>query len=440
MRTREFPVLSETDQRLIERLAVGLGDDAARVLAYLFLRGGHESYGEEPATLLDIRIGTSLARGAITDALNRLERRDLVAATTVRTGARGRPPRAWRATTGARETVVRRVYEQHAQALLEQARAVATERSTERRDGQAVGPDGDTASNRIRLGLNWRPNGLHAPFFAAVSAGSYEDSDIAVSIDAYEGSGRALEAVTSGATDVALVGAATFLRARETGTPVVPLALLFQRAMAVLYTTRDAFGARLHSAEQLRDRRIGMPIESETGLLGRLFLSQAGILDETVVTDLAGEERAALQSGHVDAVTGSFSDPRELRTEGTTVDSLLVADRFPMYGLGLITTERTLRERESQLERFLVGTILGWTEALRRPATAVEAIGLDDTDEAIGVNDERTTEHERRTFERAVAEFGTSGAVDAHGWGWQRVDGWRRLETALDQAGMMNAQ
>ena len=151
---------------------------------------------------------------------------------------------------------------------------------------------------------------------------------------------------------------------------------------------------------------------------------------ETVV-DITGEEQAALRSGRADVVTGSFADPQELRDEGCTVDSLLVADQFPMYGPTLVTTERTLRERQQALERFLVGTVTGWAEAVENPETAVRAVASDDT------ADERGLDNERRTFERAAAEFATRGAVAKHGWGWQRAAGWDRLVTALDQADLL---
>ena len=45
MDTREFPVLS--DEGLVKRLAIGLGDDAARVLAYLLRRRETDRFGRQ---------------------------------------------------------------------------------------------------------------------------------------------------------------------------------------------------------------------------------------------------------------------------------------------------------------------------------------------------------------------------------------------------------
>jgi ABC-type nitrate/sulfonate/bicarbonate transport system substrate-binding protein len=229
---------------------------------------------------------------------------------------------------------------------------------------------------------------------------------------------------------VALAGAATTVRARQAGQPILPIALLFQRAMGVLYTTRDTFAGQFESAAQLQGRRVGMSSTSETGLLGRLFLSQAGVLDDVTVVDITGEEQAALCSGRAAVVAGSFADPRQLATEGWTVDSLLVADQFPMYGPALVTTEQTLRERQSELECFLAGTVAGWAEATECPEAAVSVVEKDE------LTDEQRV-RERRTFECAVEKFATGSEVEKHGWGWQRATGWERLMTALDRTDLL---
>lgn len=420
MHAREFLVLDGDDRALVDRLAVGLGENAARVLAYLLLRERREGERTDPATRLTVRIGTGLSREAVTAAVAVLSKRGLVGTTTVRRSERGRPPKAWHSTV---EAVPGDVYETHAEALLAQSKAVA--------EAVGVGHERNTPTTAgtdcVRVGLNWRPNGLHAPIYAA-AAGRYEDAGLNVTVEPFEGSDRAVEAVETGTVDVALTGAATVVRSWSAGVPIVPLALLYQRAMTVLYADRARFGERLESVEQLRGVRVGMPVSSETGLLGRLLLSQAGVLDDAEVVDLSGEERTALRSGRVDVVTGQFRDPRELRNAGTFVDALPVADHFPMYGPALVTADRTVRERGSLLRRFLAGTIHGWADAVRRPAAGLERLSIDDTERR----------REQHAFERAVEEFGRSETVTAHGWGWHEPDGWRRLRTALDQVELLS--
>lgn len=420
MRTREFPVLSEADRNLLDRLALGLGEDAARVLGYLLLR---DREFDGPASRLAIRVGTGLNQDTIAGALRRLEQDGIVAATPVQDSTRGRPPKAWRAADGI-DATIRRVYDRHARTLLERA-SDAGDLET---DGPSGGPAGnDGRADRLHVGLNWEPNPLHAPWFAAAATDSYRDRGVDVSLHHFRGSGRAIQGL-GGEVDVALAGAATVLRRRSRGAGLVTLAVPYQRAMTVLYTIRDAFGTRFESVGDLRGRRIGMPEDSETGLLARLFLAQAGVLDDVTIVAVPGEEQAALRAGRTDVVTGTFSDPQALEAEGVTVDSLAMADRFPMYGPALVTTRDTVDERPDVLARFLAGTIAGWATAAADPDRAVSAIDAD----------EEPSERDVRTVEHALAEFGTSAAVRNHGWGWQRPEEWERLETALAQVGLLN--
>lgn len=420
MRTLEFWALADDDSDVVDRLAAGLGRAPARVLAYLLLRADVE---DDPPTQLQIRIGTGLNRNAVTDALERLEDRDLVARTTVRDDTPGRPPTAW-APVDDLDATVERVYRQHARRLLRQTSAVP------RVSADVDGADefATRAEGELVLGLNWLPNGLHAPFYAATLSGRYENRGVAVAIEHHEGSKRSIGNVVSGGADVGVAGAATVVRAREADEPIVPIAVLYQRAMTVLYTTRDVFGEKLERIEQLRGRRIGMPPESETRVLGRLFLSQTDVAEDVQFVETAGEERRALLSDEADVVTGSFSDPRELAEEGATVDSLLVANHFPIYGPVLIAREDTLTERTALLARFLEGTIHGWVDARRDAGSAVERIAAES---------ESTPERVRRTFDQAVEEFGQGDRVREHGWGWQCTDPWVRLDTALRQGGLL---
>lgn len=422
MRTIEFRALDGDDRPLIERLAVGLGRGPARVLAYLLVRAARPDV-DEPATRLTVRVGTGLSRKAVGDALTRLEERGVVSTTAARTDASGRPPKAWYP-TGETEAIVRRVYERHARSLLGQARSIlgaedATDRPT---------PEGDDATaDHLTLGLNWHPNGLHVPFYAALD-GSYADHDVSVRIDHHEGSDRALESVVSGGADAGLVGAGTLVRARAAGAPVVPLAVPYQRAMTVLYTTREAFGEPLDTVEGLRDCRVGMPERSETGVLARLFLSQTAVADTIEFVDTSGEEQRALLSGAAAVVTGSFADPQQLRRRGMTVDSILVTDHFPIYGPTLVVHERLLAEHPFLLERFLAGTMAGWATAQQDPDAAVRAITAET---------EESADRVREPFQQAIERFATSDAVDAHGWGWQRIETWDRLRTALAQGDLL---
>lgn len=432
MKARTFWALDDDDAPVVDRLAAGLGRNPARILAYLLLRAERES---DPARNVDLQVGTRLSRSTLDDAITRLESADLIERTSVQDVDRGRPPAAWRP-VGDFEETRRRAYHRHGGALLDRAVDQHTDGRIEidgrRESNGRKGPAGRNEStgapgDRLQLALNWRPNGLHVPIYAAAAAGWYDEFDVDVRVEHHDGSRRALDRVSSGAADVAVVGAATIVRAREASEPVVPIAALYQRAMTVLYTAREVFGEPLRSVEQLRGRRVGMPQNSETRLLGRLFLAKATNGDvEIVATD--GEEANLLLDGGADVVTGSFTDPRQLGKQELTIDALLVTDHFPIYGPMLVVHRSALTERPTALRNFLAGTTAGWAAGLHDPHPAAEQIAAeDDDDEALF----------RRTFEQAAVEFGESDAVRERGWGWQRPETWASLRTALEQAELL---
>jgi len=421
MQTRSFPVLAAADEPLVDALAVGLDRDAARVLAYLLLRADREDV-PAPAPRIAVRIGTELGIDPARDALATLVERDLVTTTTLDDASPGRPRKGWQC-AATRDEARTRVYEHHASDLVDRAGTVATAL------GHEPPPDRDDRTRRelreCDVALNWHPNGFHAPLFLAAERGLYCDTDLAVSFTAARGSGEASQWVQSGRCDVGITGAATLCRAFAEDADVVPVALLYQRTMTVLYTVRSVFGEPFTSVDQLAGRSVAMPSGSETAQLARLLLSQAGVVDAVEVVETGGEERDELLDGTADVVTGMAADPAELEASGYTVDAVSVADSFPVPGPALVTRADRLAEARDTIERFLVGTMQGLAAARRTP---------DDAARAVAKRSNGVVDDERRRFAVACERDEDTDTVRTHGWGWQSADRWERLRTALRQA------
>lgn len=427
MDTVEHWVLDDGDRALVERLAAGLGRDAARVLAYLLLRRDHDRIERSRATSMAIRIGTGLNGKAVDDAVSKLETRDLVERATVEPSGGGRPPNAWRPARDRRGTVDR-AYRAHSTALLERAAAVAGVDRGPTEGADSLDGPGLERDREVVVALNWRPNALHLPLYAAVDDGAYERRGLDTTVTNYRGSHRALEAVLRGDADVGLVGAGSVVRALAADRPVVPLAVTHRRTATVLYAIRDRFGEPFESVDQLRGRRILTTTGSETCLLARLFLSQADLLDEVELVDADGEERDALIAGDADVATGSFADPLELEADSRTVDVLTIGDHFPIYGLTLVGPADLFDRGDGPWRRFLAGTAAGWATARTDPGPAAAAVAAE-TDEPPDAVRER--------FARAVESLGTGDAVRDEGWGWHGPATWNRLEAALEQGDLL---
>jgi len=421
VRVREFPILGDEDEPAVEAFATGLDREAARVLAYLVGREESDRFSGEAASRLAVRVGVDLGRGRVSDVLGTLTDLGLVVETTVDSEAPGRPPKGWRAAAGHDRTVSR-VRARHSEALLDQAATVASTLGGDITVDTTGPTPPDRDAGAVEVGLNWEPNGLHAPLFA----GTYADHGVDVTLTGCRGSRAALSAVADGDVTVGLTGAATLLRAHAIeDVDVVPLALYYQRAMVVLYTTRSAFGGPLRSVEDVRGRRVAMPAGSETGALGRLFLSQAGVVDDVTVVRADGEERAALLDGDADVATGVFTDPLELEAADHDVDSVLLADHFPVPGPAFVVRRETLRERPDALRGFLEGTMAGWADARNDPESAAATVA-DHSGAPVA--------DEHRKLAGAFDRFAGGDAVEKNGWGWHSAETWERLRVALEQA------
>jgi len=428
MHWREYPVLPEDDDLLAE-FRLGLGDDAARVLAYLAGRRERPDIDPKEATRLTVRVGTGLGREATIEALSTLEDLGLVTTTTVSSDSGGRPPKGWTAAADA-DTLGRRLRRRHSRRLLERAGEVANYLGTSL-PVEWPGPVDETVGvddvdepvgvADLSVALNWVPNGLHAPLIAATDIGIYADHGLGVEFESARGSGAALERLRSGAVDLAVVGAASLCRA-ERGT-FVPLALLYQRSMAVLYTTTGRLGEPFESVEQLRGRRLAVTPDSEVGRLARLFLAQAGVLEEVEIVPTSGEEREALERGDADVATGMPIDPHELAAAGHDVSSLSVADHFPVPGPALVTTGATAAP-PGTVTRFLMGTLAGTAAVQRDPGRAAASVAERSGDDVTS---------ERWRLEHAIGRSADGRLLREHGWGWQTIEDWKRLDAALRQ-------
>ncbi|ELZ01646.1 hypothetical protein C482_06327 [Natrialba chahannaoensis JCM 10990] len=480
MDRRTFPVLTDADEPLITRLAAGLGEDAGRVLAYLLCRI-READLDRTATLTAIHIGTSLSQNAARTSLDRLEKRGFVERTTVQTSSPGRPPNAWYA-VDALATTARGVADEHAGRLLRQAAQfddnengtpISSDSSGDRSQ-LAILSDPATRSDHdrrdeteqpIRVALNWHPNGFHGALFGPIAAATDDEpgttdrpiesepepepklepetkSELEFEYHACAGSSAAVQTVVDDEeTDLAVAGAATVLCERAAGRDVVPVAVLLPRSPVVLYTTQSAFGEPFERLDQLRGRRLGMPPASETGLLGQLLLSQAGIRDAVDIIELDGEERTALESGEVDAVTGVAADATRLERDGATVDVISIAEQYPVYGPALVASREGLTDPETRARiwAFLVAMTASWGLVQCSPSSVATVIA-DRAMSGEAVDEVQSRDRIERTLRLATAQFARSDGVRKHGWGWHTPDDWQRLCAALVQGGVLDSR
>ena len=417
MRYRKLAVLDEDDRELTDVLGMGMSRDVATVLTYLLQRTRMDSIERTAATRLEIQVGTGLGRDATISATNELGERSLVETTTVTPPDREHRRKGWRAVSGF-EATISAVFAAHATRLRNRGSAQAR-----RFGGAPTAPDrsrNEPDSDSLSVALNWEPNAVHFPLLTAQQAGIYQETGLSVSLDANRGSGEAVRSVVDGDHPLGIAGPLTLLRAIREGEGIVPLAVLYQRSMVVLYTLGSVFGTSFDSIDQLAGRRLAIAADSEPGRIATVVLSQQGLLDDVELVNVSGEEREALQAGTADVAVGVFTDPIALENEGQDADEVPIATGFPIPGPALVAHTDAIQCRESAIDRFLEATMHGWARGLREPA----AVAADMGSVAVGPTG-------AEVVDALITRFGTDATARRHGWGWQASDAWDRVAETL---------
>ncbi|WP_251328087.1 ABC transporter substrate-binding protein [Haloplanus pelagicus] len=276
--------------------------------------------------------------------------------------------------------------------------------------------------------LNWKPSGLHVPYFTAKAKGFYEEEGLTLgSIETGEGSTFSAKQVGLGNVDFAVTSSDQVLNINSRGLSPQSVSVVMQKSPAVVFSTRETFGGELTDVEQLAGRTVG----TGPGMVRRLtslLLEEAGVREDVEMVDTGYDTVQQLLSGKVDAAGGVFGDAISAEAQGYTVDSVPVAETIPSYG-HVIAAKRDWADSNPEAVRaFLRATARGAAWAHERPAEATDLLV-----EANGVLAE-SRDQQRRKWETMAEEFMLSDAVREHGWGWSEAEPWRVVHDALADA------
>lgn len=290
----------------------------------------------------------------------------------------------------------------------------------------APGSNGGTES--VSLVLNWNPNGLHVPYYAAQAEGFYEEEGIEVAeIVGSDGSDASARQAGLGNNEFAVTSSDQILLTNGGGIDVESIGAMMQRSANVIFSTREAFGGELTDPQQLAGKKLG----SGPGMvrtLTELYLEAVGVREEVELVDTGYNTVQRLLAGEVDAAGGVFGDAIDARHQGVTVDTLSVADEVRSYGHVLATSPSYAEDNPETVRSFLRATARGAAWATNNPEAGVDA--LIDANESLSEVREQT----RKSWEMLANEHIVSPAVKDHGWGWHESEPWTTVADALEAA------
>jgi NitT/TauT family transport system substrate-binding protein/putative hydroxymethylpyrimidine transport system substrate-binding protein len=246
---------------------------------------------------------------------------------------------------------------------------------------------GDDAADRaaaptadVKLALDFTPNAVHAPVYAAVREQLDRKQGVRIRIKAPGSSPDSLKDVLSGATDMGILDIHDLGLAAVKGKDVVAVAGLVQRPLAALITAADVTRPR-----ELEGRKVGVSgLPSDPAFLDAIMGADGGDHRKAEQVTIGFTAVQSLISGRIEGVPAFWNaEGVVLRERGVPVHEFRAEDYGapPYPEVVLVTRRKTLEQRRDDVEAAVRAIAAGIDAVKRDPRAAVadiaEASGAD---------------------------------------------------------------
>jgi putative hydroxymethylpyrimidine transport system substrate-binding protein len=231
----------------------------------------------------------------------------------------------------------------------------------------------DEGPRRVTLALDFTPNAVHAPIYAAVRKGFDRDHGVRIRIRPPGSAPDSLKLLAGGRADVAVLDIHDLGLARERGRDFVGVGALVQRPLAAIIARADVRRPR-----DLEGRRVGVSgLPSDPAVLRAVMDGDGGDARKAKLVTIGFAAVPSLIERRVDAVPAFWNaEGVVLRRRGVPIREFRVDDygapRYPE--VVLFTTRRILEQRRAEVQGVVDAVRDGVGEVLRDPEPAVRDI------------------------------------------------------------------
>jgi putative hydroxymethylpyrimidine transport system substrate-binding protein len=238
----------------------------------------------------------------------------------------------------------------------------------------------DTAStattrhtDTVQLALDFTPNAVHAPLYAAVRTHSDTANGVHLVIRQPGSGPDALKQVAAGHLDLGVLDIHDLAIARERGIDVVGVAELVRKPLAALVTN-----ASIKRPRDLEGHDVGVSgLPSDPAFLNAIIAHDGGSLSRVHQITIGFNAVSGILAGKVDAAPVFWNaEGVALKERGVKVNEFRVEDYgAPAYPeVVLITARKTLDRERDTLRRTLLAIRAGAAAVARDPQAAVRQI------------------------------------------------------------------
>jgi putative hydroxymethylpyrimidine transport system substrate-binding protein len=238
------------------------------------------------------------------------------------------------------------------------------------------GGDGDRETPHpapATLALDFTPNAVHAPIYAAVREGLDRRHGVALRIREPGSSPNSLALLTAGRVDVGILDIHDLALARQRGVDVVGVAALVQKPLAALIA-RDT----VRRPRDLAGRTVGVSgLPSDPAFVRAIVQGDGGEYARVRQVTIGFQAVSSILSRRVDAVPAFWNaEGVALRERGVAIREFRV-ERYgaPAYPeVVLVTARRTLERRRRVVGGVVAAIADGVRSVLARPEPAARQI------------------------------------------------------------------
>jgi NitT/TauT family transport system substrate-binding protein len=222
---------------------------------------------------------------------------------------------------------------------------------------------------KISLPVGYIPNVQFAPLYVAIDKGYFRAEGLDVSLD-YRMEIDAVALVGANQIPFAIASGEQILLGRAQQLPVVYVMSWYQDYPVGIASKTSQ---NIHTPQDLKGKKIGVPMLSGASYIGlRALLSAGGLSEKDITLDSVGFNQVeTLATDREQAVVIYVTnEPVELKAKGYAIDVLRVADYLKLVSNGLITNEATLRDHPDLVKRMVRATLHGIQDTINNPDEA----------------------------------------------------------------------
>ena len=219
--------------------------------------------------------------------------------------------------------------------------------------------------------MGYIPNVQFAPIYVAIEKGWFKDAGFDLSLD-YSFETDAMALVGAGKLSFAVVSGEQVLLARSQELPVVYTFAWYQQFPVGIVSLKEA---GITSPQDLKGKKVGVPVLSGASYVGLQALLKAGGLKESDVQleTIGFNQLEMLTTGKEDAVVVYIAnEPVQMQAMGYEINLIKVSDYQSLVSNGLITNETMLKEHPDQVQAINQALRKGMEYTISNPDEAYE--------------------------------------------------------------------